>query len=139
MMMAVNEANKISQPIYSGFVWKQGGADGGIRANAEDYYETLKQLITDLRKDLKNPKLPAIILGRASDEEIKKAGAPPANRKHLFTVYMAQNRVGKDIKDATTVHHGKLPCVPDGIHFNTEGQMTLGKMAATAVKALYKK
>ena len=32
-----------------------------------------------------------------------------------------------------TVVHGKLPMRPDGIHFNTEGQLKQGKLLAEAV------
>jgi lysophospholipase L1-like esterase len=36
-----------------------------------------------------------------------------------------------------TVIHGRLPIHDDGVHFNTEGQLTLGKMVADAVRKYY--
>jgi lysophospholipase L1-like esterase len=50
----------------------------------------------------------------------------------------AQNRAARDIPNTVTVHHGKLPLV-DAVHFNHEGQVTLGKMTADAVEAFPKK
>ena len=37
------------------------------------------------------------------------------------------------IPNVVTVVHGKLPMRPDGIHFNTEGQLKQGKLLAEAV------
>ena len=53
-------------------------------------------------------------------------------------ILKAKNRAGRDIPNAVTVIHGTdLPKV-DALHYNTEGQLTLGKMAAAAVKKFYK-
>ena len=44
----------------------------------------------------------------------------------------------RDIPNVTVVHHGRLPVADDGIHFNAEGQIKLGKMTASAVEDFYK-
>ena len=36
-----------------------------------------------------------------------------------------------------TVHHGMLPVEKDGVHFNHEGQVRLGRMTADALEELY--
>jgi len=61
-----------------------------------------------------------------------------ARRPHILTVRMEQNRIGREISDAITIQHGTLPVLADGLHFNTEGQIKLGKIAADAIEAFYK-
>jgi hypothetical protein len=135
LMNAVSEAKKTSKPVFSGFVWKQGGADGTKKDLADEYYETFKQLIADLRTELSSPEMPTIVLTYATDEQLAETTLT-GKRQHLKAVLHAQNRAGRDIPHTTTVHHGKLPLV-DAVHFNHEGQVTLGKMAADALQDFY--
>lgn len=136
LMNAVDEAKKISEPVFSGFVWKQGAADGTKEDLADEYYDTFSLLIADLRKDLSAPDMPVFVLTYASDEDLA-AKTLTGKRKYLKTVLMAHNRAGRDIPDTTTVLHGQLPKEKDGVHFNHEGQIKLGKMTADAVEAFY--
>jgi lysophospholipase L1-like esterase len=180
-MNAVAEAKRISQPEFCGFVWKQGGADGTKEDLANEYFDTFRQLVSDLRTDLPAPDLPVFVLSRMNDEELlnlvlssmnnedvleakKRANEPPKNdeellrvlvshlednpspearnrlgrRPYILTVWLAQNRAGRAIHNVTTVHHGTLPVMDDGIHFNAEGQIKLGKITASAVEEFYK-
>jgi len=50
---------------------------------------------------------------------------------------MEQNRIGRVISNAITISHGTLPVMADGIHFNAEGQIKLGKITASAIENLY--
>ena len=138
VMNAVAEAKNISQPEFCGFVWKQGGADGTQQDLADEYYETFKKLVSDLRTDLNAPDLPVFVLTYLPDDELLKIEKPSGKRPYIGTVLMAQNRAGRDIPNVTTVHHGRLPVADDGIHYNAEGQITLGKMTASAVEEFYK-
>jgi len=72
-MNAVTEAKRISQPEFSGFVWKQGAADGTKKDLANEYYDTFKLLISDLRTDLGAPDLPVFVPSYMNDEELLKA------------------------------------------------------------------
>ena len=72
VMNAVAEAKNISQPEFCGFVWKQGAADGTRKDLAEEYYDTFKQLISDLRTDLGTLDLPVFIPSYVTDEELLK-------------------------------------------------------------------
>ena len=56
-------------------------------------------------------------------------------RPGLLDVLRAQNKAAKQIPHCYTVVHGKLPVRKDGIHYNTEGQLTLGKLFAAAIVA----
>lgn len=181
LMNAVAEAKNISQPEFCGFFWKQGAADGTRKDLAEEYYDTFKQLISDLRTDLGTPDLPVFIPSYATDEELlnlvlsnmsdedlreakKMAGKDPVNdedllkaalshlndkdpseltkymgrRTYLASVLMAQNRAGREIPNVTTLYPGKLPIGNDGVHYSSEGYITLGKITASAVEEFYK-
>jgi hypothetical protein len=137
LMNAVAEAKRISQPEFCGFVWKQGAADGTKEDLANEYYDTFQQLISDLRTDLDVPDLPVFVLTYMSDEDLAKIETPAGKRPHLRTVLMAHNRAGRELPNVTTVHHGRLPVREDGVHFNAEGQIQLGKLTASAVEEFY--
>jgi hypothetical protein len=182
LMNAVAEAKRNSKPEFSGFVWKQGAADGTKRDLSEEYYDTLKLLISDLRTDLGAPNLPVFVLSYMNDEELLKvvlsymsdedlhkvrnpAGKPPVKdvdlleavltylddtnspkfrkaagkRPYIATVIAAQNRAGRELPNVTTVQPGELPRIGGGNnHINAEGQIKLGKIAASAVEEFYK-
>ncbi|MFC1596450.1 sialate O-acetylesterase [Planctomycetota bacterium] len=182
LMNAVAEAKRISKPEFSGFVWKQGAADGTKKDLAEEYYDTLKLLISDLRTDLGAPNLPVFVLSYMNDEELLKvvlsymsdeelhkvrnpAGKPSVKdvdlleaaltclgdtnspkfrkaagkRHYIAAVIAAQNRAGRELPNVTTVHPGELPRIGGGNnHINAEGQIKLGKIAASAVEEFYK-
>ena len=72
LMNAVTEAKRISKPEPCGVVWKQGGADGTKKVLANEYYDTFKQLISDVRKDLGAPDLPVFMPSYMNDEELLK-------------------------------------------------------------------
>jgi len=138
LMNAVAAAKNISQPEFCGFVWKQGAADGTKKDLANEYYDTFKQLISDLRTDLGASDLPVFVLSYMKDEDLAKIKKPAGRRPYIGTVLMAHNRAGRDIPNVTTVHHGSLPTNADGVHFNAEGQIELGKMTASAVEEFYR-
>lgn len=69
LMNAVVEAKRISNPEFCGFVWKQASADGK-KELAEEYYDNLTQLISDLSADLGVSELPTFIPNYATDEEL---------------------------------------------------------------------
>lgn len=73
LMNAVTEAKRISKPEFCGFFWKQGGADGTKKVLANEYYETFKQLISDLRSDLGVPDLPVFVPSYTDDDGLIKA------------------------------------------------------------------
>ncbi len=72
LMNAVTAAKKISQPEFGGFVWKQGAADGTKKDLADEYYDTFKLLVSDLRADLVASDLPVFILSTMNDQDLLK-------------------------------------------------------------------
>jgi len=106
LMNAVAEAKNISQPEFCGFFWKQGAADGTKKVLAEEYYDTFKQLVSDLRTDLGAPNLPVFVpvymsngellktvLSNMSDEDVleakKSASKPSANDEELLKLLLS--------------------------------------------------
>ena len=138
LMNAVAAAKKVSKPEFCGFVWKQGAADGTKKDLAEAYYETFRQLVADLRTDLSTPDLPVFVLTYLTDKELLKIEQPGGKRRYIKQVLLAHNKAGRDIAGVTTVHHGRLPVGKDGVHYNAEGQIKLGKMTADAIEKFYK-
>ena len=47
---------------------------------------------------------------------------------------MAQNRAGRDIRNVVSVHHGKRSVEEDVFHFSADGQIKLGKIAASTIE-----
>ncbi len=72
LMHAVAEAKRISKPEFCGFFWKQGAADGTRKDLAEEYYDSFRQLVADLRTDLGAPDLPVFVPSYMNDEELLK-------------------------------------------------------------------
>jgi lysophospholipase L1-like esterase len=72
LMNAVTEAKRTSNPEFCGFFWKQGAADGTKKVLAYEYYDTFKQLVSDIRKDLGAPDLPVFVPGYMTDEDLLK-------------------------------------------------------------------
>ena len=138
LMRAVDAANSVSQLDFCGFVWNQGGADATKQVLAYTNYDTFRQMVSDMRLDLCALNMPVFVLTYATDAQLAAiehmAGG---KRPYLKQVLMAHNRAGRDIPNTVTVHHGRLPVMDDGIHFNAEGMLILGKMTADAVEALY--
>ncbi|MFP6621442.1 MAG: hypothetical protein VB877_19010, partial [Pirellulaceae bacterium] len=52
--------------------WKQGAADGTKEDLANEYYDTFKQLISDVLTVLDSPDLPVFVLSYLNDEELLK-------------------------------------------------------------------
>ena len=73
LMNAVAEAKRVSKPEFHGFVWKQGAADGTKKVLATEYFDTFKQLVSDLRKDLGVAELPVFMPSYLDDKGLLKA------------------------------------------------------------------
>ena len=98
LMNAVAEAKRMSKPEFSGFVWKQGAADGTKKVLGTEYYDTFKQLISDVRKDLAVPDLPVFMPSYMNDEDLLKAVRRILSDEELRKI---RNLAGKPpVKDA---------------------------------------
>ena len=98
LMNAVAEAKRISKPEFCGFVWKQGAADGTKKVLAEEYYDTFKQLVSDLRSDLGVSDLPVFMPSYMNDEDLLKAVLLHLSDEELRTIRDPAGR--PSVKDA---------------------------------------
>ncbi|MFT4692083.1 MAG: hypothetical protein ACJASX_000188 [Limisphaerales bacterium] len=132
---AVTAARKISEFALVGFAWKQGGKDMRYPRLAKEYLSNFRKMISGLRKDLNVPDLPAFIATYGTREEFENFDGPiNKSRPGAFDVIKAQLDAADQIPNVVAFSHGKLPCHKDGIHFNTEGQLILGKMFADSMR-----
>jgi len=145
MIESIRDARKVSKFELAGFAWKQGGKDGRNVELGREYLDNLTKLIADLRRDTGEVNLPAFICTVLPLEQLKKRLADPGIQARLKTrpgmadVLVAQSKIENLVPNTRGVYHNKLPCRADGIHFNTEGQLTLGRMIADKVESFYKK
>jgi len=98
LMNAVAEAKRVSNPEFCGFVWKQGAADGTKKVLGNEYFETFKQLVADLRKDLGAPNLPVFMPSYMNDEALLKAILPKLSDEELRTIKRPAGKA--PVKDA---------------------------------------
>ncbi len=135
---AVKGARKVSDFELAGFAWKQGGKDMKSVQLGNEYLANFEKMITTLRDDLEAPEIPAVIATMLTREEYENYDGPTSkSRPGAPGVIKAQLDAPDKIPRVVTFSHGKLPCRPDGIHFNTEGQLKLGRMYADAVEEYY--
>jgi hypothetical protein len=136
MTDAITAARKISDFELTAFGWKQGGKDMRFPKLAAEYLSNFRKMITGLRKDLDAPDLPALIAAYATRADLENFSGPiNKSRPGAYAVIKAHLDAAEKIPHVITFSHGKLPCHKDGIHYNTEGQLTLGKMFADQIKA----
>tara|TARA_R110000850_G_scaffold108742_3_gene221246 strand:- start:1259 stop:2152 length:894 start_codon:yes stop_codon:yes gene_type:complete len=135
---AVKAARKVSDFELTAFAWKQGGKDMKSIDLGNEYLANFEKMLTSLRTELEAPEMPAFIATYITREEFDNYDGPTRKgRPGAEGVIKAQLDAPDLIPQVVTFSQGKLPCCPDGIHFNTEGQLKLGRMYADAVEQYY--
>lgn len=126
---------------YMGVLWEQGAKDMDKKERAEGYLDYLSGIIAQLRIDAGTPELP-LFVGTYFDMEtldkLKSMGYPKVKfREAIYEVIRDHNLAEERIPCTRTVVHGQLPVLEDGVHFTTQGQITLGEMFAREVVEYY--
>ena len=114
---------------FAGVFWMQGERDARYPIAARDYESNLAGLIQRLRRDLKTPRLP-FIFGQVNP--------PAATYPGLADVRSAQVTIARTVSDTTLVPTDDLTKRADGLHYDTRGQVTLGRRFAQAYLTLRK-
>jgi len=123
--LALVNAAKKSRPIeIAGMLWMQGERDSLFGGMAEKYAANLKELVTSARKDYEAPQMP-FVLGRVN---------PPARYKFAGKVRKAQQEIAEP--KTAWIDCDDLPKHRDNLHYNTQGQITLGERFAAAILKL---
>ena len=102
-------------------LWMQGERDARYEVAAAQYQSNLTRLIARMRNDLNQPDM-AFILGLAY---------PPAQRyDYRSVVREAQRNVAAGVKNVHVVETAGLSKHDDELHFDTAGQLELGRRFA---------
>jgi len=102
--------------------------------NDEDVLEAKKRANEPPEND---KELLRVLVSHLEDNPSPAARKRLGRRPHFLTVVLAQNRAGRAIPNVTTINHGTLPLMDDGVHFNAEGQIKLGMITASAIEEFY--
>lgn len=113
-----------------GVLWAQGGRDGRYEKAAENYQANLTKIIEAFRRDLGKPDLP-FVLAHTVD-------APVRNFPYIDKVRAAQQEVVKSVPHTALVPIEGLSRKSDRTHFDTQGQLELGRRFAAAYLKLIK-
>ncbi len=137
LMAKVEQARKAREIEIVGVLWLQGGGDMKNVAVAKEYLDNLKSLVAAVRKDTRVADLPFFCgsLRRSEDpDDISDVvpqrvdGPYPA----VEFVLKAQWDAQKDIPHTRTVILRDIEVHPKNVHYNTEGQLKVGKLFAEA-------
>ncbi|MEM7699049.1 MAG: sialate O-acetylesterase [Verrucomicrobiota bacterium] len=137
LLNAVEGARASSDFVWGGLLWKQGGKDARRSDLSDTYGVRFQRMVGRLRLDLDEPSLPIYVLtyfDEAGIEENRRA--IERIRPDSIPLFQFQAQVDEFIPNCWPVFHGQLPTVIDQVHFNSEGQIKLGKLAAEAVLTL---
>jgi hypothetical protein len=144
LMKKVGEARASAECEIVGFVWMQGGADMKDESLAKEYLSNLKALVEGVRKETGVPDLP-FILGsyRPAGTPDDLTGLDPSKLSELkrpgaLYVLQAQYQAQKELAPAKMVALRNLETHPRNVHFNTAGQLELGKLFAKTYLELVK-
>ena len=123
-------------PVFVPSRWNEGELRELVLSlmNDEEVVEAKKRANEPPEND---EELLSVLVSHLEDNPSPEARKRLNRRPHFLTVILAQNTAGRAIPNVTTVHHGTLPVMDDGIHFNAEGQIKLGKITATAIEEFY--
>ena len=121
----LKERKDVSRVIISGMLWLQTESDGNNRKSARAYGRNLTNLIKNVRADLKQPKMPFMFF----DVHMEN------NKETRDIIRNALRRVVKNVPFAGLVLNNDLPTY-EGVHFNTEGMMELGRRFAAKYRQI---
>jgi len=111
---------------YAGVLWMQGEADADSIEKSEQYFENLKALIERTRQDLPSSDCP-FLLGWLS--AFDKPGCE--------IIRHAQLKAAKDIPRTFLVSTKGLSTLKDNMHYDSKGQIELGRRFAGVILSLY--
>ena len=137
LMEKVEQARKNRNVQIVGFVWEQGGGDMNKVDVAKEYLDNLKSLVAVVREDTGVADLP-FLYGSPRQGAIPDdlSGLVPKLRIGPYPaaewVVKAQFDAQKEIPHSCMVVLRDLEKHPQNVHFNTTGQLKLGKLFAEA-------
>ena len=122
--------------VIKGILWHQGESDADAPNLAGSYAQRFAHMINKFRTELGDPNIPVVVstLGQFIDRYRQGKG---------LCCYREVNRqieiLPKYVKNLGVVHTHGLIDRGDGIHFDAQSQIELGKRYATAMRKLTEK
>lgn len=117
------QANQIVNKKVDAVIWMQGERDARDATNANRYESNLKRFIMGVRRQLNSPRS-VFIMGQVNPED---------RAFHMLeTVKQAQVNTQRALPRVKLVSTDGLGKIYDNVHYNTQGQMELGKRFARA-------
>lgn len=113
----------------AGFIWMQGERDARFQQAANAYLGNIRSLIFDLRREYRSPDA-AFILGRISP--------PDTHFPARETIRNAQVHVANQIPNTRWVNTDQIEKAADRLHFNTRGQILLGRRFAEEFRRVFR-
>ncbi|MEB8434026.1 sialate O-acetylesterase [Cocleimonas sp. KMM 6892] len=117
------QSNNIVNTKVDAVIWMQGERDARSEHNAYNYESNLKRFITGVRRQLDSPRS-VFIMGEVNPED-------PAFFM-LDTVQQAQVNTQRTLPGVKLVSTNGLGKIYDHVHYDTQGQLELGKRFARA-------
>jgi hypothetical protein len=103
-----------------------------------DEKEVLEAVNPEGKASLSDEDLLEAVLSYIDDKGLLQNETPVVKkRRYMTSVISAQNRAGRELPNVTTLYPGRLPIGNDGVHYSSEGYITLGKVTASAVEEFY--
>ena len=134
LLDALSAARKRSDFEIDGFVWKQGGKDSRNAYLAATYRDRFIHLVQRMRADLGDSGMPVFVLTYFDQKGIENHRKQITRiRANALPIFTFQANVSTYLPNAYPVFHGRLPTLVDGVHFNSQSLLKLGKMTADAV------
>jgi len=137
LVTKVKQAGQKRDIELAGFLWLQGGGDMKNVAVAKEYLDNLKSLVAALRSDAGNSTMPALwgTMRRTQDPDdlsdlvpSRVDGPYPA----VEYVLKAQWQARDEISNSRVVVLRDIETHPMNVHYNTAGQLQVGRLFATA-------
>jgi hypothetical protein len=139
----IRDARQSADCEVMAFIWQQGGADMRKFETGKAYLENLKVLITGLRKETGVADLPFILGSYRTDEipdDLTGINLQKLSKKYrrpgAAYVLKAQSDIQKAAPPCKMVPLRNLERHPQDVHYNTNGQLELGKLFAEGYLAL---
>jgi hypothetical protein len=129
MFSKVDSLTKVYDTQMLALLWMQGERDAKIPAAGKNYYPHFKDFIEATRQRAHAPQLP-VLFGEVNP--------PAADYPALPQVRRAQADIAAKVKNTYLIGTEGLPKLSDNLHYNTQGQLTLGERYARQVAQLLK-
>ncbi len=123
----IRRCRKLGQPV-AGVLWYQGESDANVDHTVSNYTKNMQKLVAAVRKDLRQPRLPWVVVQLGCHACVEGAG-------YWNRIQEQQRNLPNAIPRLDVVPSIDLE-LDDGIHIGGEGQQVLGNRLVRAAARL---